>query len=245
MQSTGTVKIKGLRASSVHLLVGIIMSGPEEEKRAYDQVPSSTPDDFAAPETGARGPSAEDALKLSEVIIQARPDGSQILPPSLQDPPSTWLSRLCSCFSGRPMQPQRRRTRVSILKPQNMGNRGKATLVLDLDETLVHSSFEPLRQADFELQLNLEDRTYRVYVLVRPKAQQFLIQASQVFEVVIFTASLRRYADLVIAKIDPKGVVSQSLYREHCTLLSGGYVKDLARLGRKLKRTVIVDVGGT
>lgn len=221
------------------------MSGVEEQKQTYDQVPSRAPEYVSASETGVRGSSAEDALKLSEVIIQARPDGSQILPPSLQPAPSTWLSRLCSCFSVRPLHPQRRRTTVSMLKPQNMGNKGRATLVLDLDETLVHSSFTPLAQADFELPLELDGKTYHIYILVRPQAQQFLIQVSQVFEVVLFTASQRRYAELVMAKLDPKGVVSQSLYREHCTLLSGGYVKDLSRLGRKLKRTVIVDVSGT
>lgn len=221
------------------------MSGSEELKQDYDPVPSSAPECVSAPETVVRGPSAEDALKLSEVIIQARPDGSQILPPSLQTTPSTWLSRLCSCFPVRPLRPQRRRAAVSMLKPQNMGNSGKATLVLDLDETLVHSSFTPLPQADFELPLELDGTTYHIYILVRPKAQQFLIQVSQVFEVVLFTASQRRYAELVMAKLDPKGVVSQSLYREHCTVLSGGYVKDLSLLGRKLKRTVIVDVSGT
>lgn len=212
-------------------------------KQTYGHIHSNVSEDASSPETEGRGSSAEDALKLSEVIIQARPDGSQILPPSLQTPPSNWLSRLCSCFPVRPLRARRRRNLVPLLKPQNMGNLGKATLVLDLDETLVHSSFEPLAQADFQIELDIEGRKYHVFVLVRPRAQQFLLQLSQVFEVVIFTASMQRYADPVIDKIDPKGVVSQRLYREHCTLLPGGYAKDLTRLGRKLKRTVIVDVG--
>ncbi len=218
-----------------------IMSESPEQKQMYDHVPSSARED-SSPETEGRGPSAEDALRLSEVIIQARPDGSQILPPSLQPVPTNWLARLCSCFPVQPLRTPRRRNREPLLKPQNMGNRGKATLVLDLDETLIHSSFEPLSRADFVVPLDLDGRIYHVYVLVRPKAQLFLLQLSQVFEVIIFTASMQRYADPVIDKIDPKGVVSQRLYREHCTLLSGGYAKDLSRLGRKLKRTVIVDV---
>lgn len=217
----------------------------ESLEKKYDHVPSQGSEDASSPETEGRVASAEDALKLSEVIIQARPDGSQILPPSLQAQPSNWLSRLCSCFPVRPIRSRRRRNLVPLLKPQNMGNSGKATLVLDLDETLVHSSFEPIAQADFQIELDIESRQYHVYVLVRPRAQQFLLQLSQVFEVVIFTASMQRYADPVIDKIDPKGVVSQRLYREHCTLISGGYAKDLSRLGRKLKRTVIVDVGCT
>ena len=218
------------------------MSGREENKLSYDQVPSSAPEESPASASADRNPSADEELKLSEVIIQARPDGTQIVPPSLQAPTLNWLSRLCSCFTPRPLRARRRRRLTSMLRPQNMGNRGKPTLVLDLDETLVHSSFQKLEQWDFDVVLDLEGRSYTVYVLVRPKAHQFLLQVSQIYEVVIFTASKKEYANLVIDKLDTKGVVSQRLYREHCTLISGGYAKDLARLGRKLKRTVIVDV---
>ena len=38
----------------------------------------------------------------------------------------------------------------------------KKTLVLDLDETLVHSSFKPIPNADFVLSIDLEGVIHRV-----------------------------------------------------------------------------------
>jgi len=37
----------------------------------------------------------------------------------------------------------------ALLPPQRERDRGKKTLILDLDETLIHSSFEPLANADW------------------------------------------------------------------------------------------------
>ena len=40
---------------------------------------------------------------------------------------------------------------VTIITPQRDKNKGLKTLVLDLDETLIHSSFQPIHDADFIL----------------------------------------------------------------------------------------------
>ena len=42
-----------------------------------------------------------------------------------------------------------------LLGPQRERDIGKKTLVLDLDETLIHSSFEPLANADIIFDLHL------------------------------------------------------------------------------------------
>ncbi|CAI2364760.1 unnamed protein product [Moneuplotes crassus] len=62
------------------------------------------------------------------------------------------------------------------------------------------------------------------------------------FEIVIFTASLSQYAKPLIKKLDRKGIGFHQLYREHCTFHKSTYfVKDLSKLGRKLKDIIIVD----
>ena len=54
-------------------------------------------------------------------------------------------------------------------------------------------------------------------------------------------ARMQKYADGVLDRLDAEGAVSARLYRESCTLHNGVYVKDLARLGRSLDRTILVD----
>ena len=61
------------------------------------------------------------------------------------------------------------------------------------------------------------------------------------FEVVVFTASLAKYADPLIDLLDVGRVVRWRLFRESCYPYEGNYVKDLTCLGRDLKRTIIVD----
>lgn len=59
----------------------------------------------------------------------------------------------------------------------------------------------------------------------------------------MFTASMKKYAEPIFKRLDPKGVlIDHCLYREHCTRYQGeSYVKDLNRLGRNLKDVIIVD----
>lgn len=114
-------------------------------------------------------------------------------------------------------------------------------LVLDLDETLVHSSFTPIAGADFEIPLEMQGELHTVYVKKRPGVDNFLKKASEWYEIVMFTASLALYANPVMDLLDPHNLVHLRLYREHCVLIGGCYVKDISRLGRDLRRTFIID----
>ena len=64
---------------------------------------------------------------------------------------------------------------------------------------------------------------------------------SQVFELVIYTASLSKYANPMLDWLDPKGLCSYRLFREHCTFFKGIFVKDLSRTARPLKDQIIID----
>lgn len=80
-----------------------------------------------------------------------------------------------------------------------------------------------------------------ICVARRPGVEDFLRRASELYEVVLFTASTSRYADAIVDRIDPERLIAHRLYREQCTLVGKGFVKDLALLGRELKDVVIVD----
>ena len=119
---------------------------------------------------------------------------------------------------------------------------GKKTLVLDLDETLVHSQFGPFDiQSDVVINIEIENEIHDIHVLVRPGVKEFLEKISKKYEIVIFTASISKYAGPLLDILDKNKLCSYRLFREHCTLINTSFVKDLKKLGRDLKDVVIVD----
>ena len=100
------------------------------------------------------------------------------------------------------------------------------TLVLDLDETLVHFFYTP------------SGGTF----LIRPFCSQFLEEMAKIFEIVIFTAALKDYADSILDILDPnKILINYRLYRHHTSLSGITFCKDLSKIGRDLSRTLIID----
>lgn len=109
----------------------------------------------------------------------------------------------------------------------------------------------------------------QVYVLKRPHVDEFLQKMGELFECVLFTASLAKvwsaiaaqwchmsqslltwwflwvffiqYADPVADLLDQWGVFRTRLFRESCVFHRGNYVKDLSRLGRELSKVIIID----
>lgn len=98
------------------------------------------------------------------------------------------------------------------------------TLVLDLDETLVH--FEA-SEKKFKL---------------RPNCLPFLRNMSKLYEIIIFTAASQDYADWILNILDSdRTCISHRLYRQHTQYYDGVYHKDLSILGRDLSKTIIID----
>ena len=114
--------------------------------------------------------------------------------------------------------------KVPYLPPINK-NKYKYTLVVDLDETLVHYVEE-------------EDKAY---VQVRPFADYFLNELGKYFEIVIFTAAAEDYADIVLKELDKNNSVSYKLYRKHTNQSNGIFLKDLNKLGRDINKVCIID----
>ena len=104
-------------------------------------------------------------------------------------------------------------------------NKYKYTLVLDLDETLVHY---------------IEEEN-SAYVQVRPYTDYFLKELSKFFEIVLFTAADEDYTDIVLKELNKSNYITHILCRKYTELNNGTYLKDLSKLGRDLSKVVIVD----
>ncbi|KDO78049.1 hypothetical protein CISIN_1g011481mg [Citrus sinensis] len=126
--------------------------------------------------------------------------------------------------------------------PKETQGRKSVTLVLDLDETLVHSTLEYCDDADFTFTVFFNMKEHTVYVKQRPHLKTFLERVAEMFEVVIFTASQSIYAAQLLDILDPDGkLISRRVYRESCIFSDGTYTKDLTVLGVDLAKVAIID----
>eukprot|EP00943_MAST-04B_sp_MAST-4B-sp1_P008737 g8737.t1 len=160
------------------------------------------------------------------------------------------FSAMCCCFNatnvndksgGQGSPYQGKGGAYNLLGEVSQANAGKQCIVLDLDETLVHSSFKPVPNPDCIIPVEIESIVHHVYVRKRPGVDQFLKRCGELFEIVVYTASLSKYADPLLDKLDIHKVIDHRLFRQHCVFHNGHYVKDLSILGRDLGRTFILD----
>ena len=176
----------------------------------------------------------------SQNIFQRIPDIITQVKPSYLNNYSQPLNLHKSSFT--PSNKSRDIFQSDLLLPQKSPEFiDKKTLILDLDETLVHSSPSPFDKNDMVLEVEFDGILYNIYVLIRPGAENFIKKMSKFFEVVIFTASISKYASPLLDKLDKENKIKYRLYREHCTFLNGIYIKELKRLNRDLKDLIIVD----
>ncbi|KAL5197290.1 hypothetical protein ABZP36_000802 [Zizania latifolia] len=129
-----------------------------------------------------------------------------------------------------------------VLLPKQTRSCPTTTLVLDLDETLVHSTLEPCEDADFACSVHFNFKEHPIYVRCRPYLKEFLEKVASLFETIIFTASQSIYAEKLLNVLDPERKLSRHrVFRESCVYVEGNYLKDLTVLGRDLNQVMIVD----
>ena len=123
----------------------------------------------------------------------------------------------------------------------------KKTLIFDLDETLAHCVKHPDPNNPPDLYLNITTMSGNVIKAgfnIRPYTKECLEFCNQYFEIVVFTASHKFYADVILDYIDPTGsLIQHRLYREHCIKTQDNvYIKDLRVFkNRDLRDLLIVD----
>ena len=108
-------------------------------------------------------------------------------------------------------------------------NRKPYSLILDLDETLVHFKMNSEEENEGLLQ-------------IRPGVVPFLEKVGKYYELIVFTAATQDYGDLLIDAIEENNLYFEHrFYRQHTVIIGNDFVKDLNRIGRPLDKIIIVD----
>lgn len=132
-------------------------------------------------------------------------------------------------------------TQAILQAAQIKAQQKRKTLILDLDETLVHSGFQKPDWYDYEVPVQFNGIVYTIYVQKRPGLDQFLRTVCTLYDTYIFTASMPEYAIPVVQKVFPEFPIQRILSRYHCRFIDGMLVKDLTIFNRDLATMVIVD----
>lgn len=119
------------------------------------------------------------------------------------------------------------------------------TLVLDLDETLVHCDEDLSRPHDLKIPIKFTGgEVVQCGVTIRPFAKKFLELMNKHYEIVIFTASHACYANIILNLLDPKNqYITYRMFRDSCIETEEGiFIKDLRVFAnRSLDELVLVD----
>jgi len=175
----------------------------------------------------------------------------------------------------RPLVPRRQPSYSNLAQLASHSHRRHAhapqfqqkTLILDLDETLIHSIAKGGRMSSghmVEVKLNAPvyspvaqavpgqptpaprvvgpHHPILYYVHKRPHCDEFLRKVCKWYKVVAFTASVQEYADPVIDWLEQeKKYFAGRYYRQHCTFRNGSYIKDLSTIEPDLSKVIILD----
>ncbi|XP_053708331.1 CTD small phosphatase-like protein 3 isoform X1 [Synchiropus splendidus] len=118
----------------------------------------------------------------------------------------------------------------------------EATLVVDLEETLMFSSLNVIEDAEYTFNTKFQDHQYKVYVVLRPHVKEFLLSVSRAYELFVYTCAKKEYAEKILDILDPqRKLFRHRLYQEDCVCLLGHYIKDLSVISRDLAKTVVLD----
>ena len=108
-------------------------------------------------------------------------------------------------------------------------NNKEYSLVIDLEETLIHFKFDNVG----------EDRGI---LRLRPGIKKFLDEVGKYYELIVFTTATQDYADELIDAIEENKIYFEHrFYKEHATIIDYDFVKDLSKIGRPLDKIIIID----
>jgi len=131
------------------------------------------------------------------------------------------------------------------LKKVESFDRNKKLLFLDLDETLIHADInaEYGLEDSHLIKLEIDGEINEFMIFIRPFTNEFLQYTSENFNLILFTAGIKGYADAIIDYLDPMGKFFKlKLYRDSCIQFQNFFLKDLNVIpGFDVKDMILLD----
>ena len=118
------------------------------------------------------------------------------------------------------------------------------TMVLDLDETLIHHTLKPPTIGTYKALLFRPigaDSQKTIYVQKRPFLGEFIELLQKDFNIIIYTSSVKEYADVILDWLDTNKVLNKRYYRDSCVSCNGQFYKDLKAVDADINKTFILD----
>jgi len=132
---------------------------------------------------------------------------------------------------------------VPYLPP--IDNKYKYTLVLDMDETLIHFVYrnKNIKNMITYNMIEQNDLSQLGMFLLRPYTKYFFDKLKNLYEIIIFTNGIKEYCDKILSLIDPNlEYIKFRLFRKHSISKDNDIkIKDLSLLGRDLSKIIIID----
>uniref|UniRef100_A0A4W6D8Q3 Mitochondrial import inner membrane translocase subunit TIM50 n=1 Tax=Lates calcarifer TaxID=8187 RepID=A0A4W6D8Q3_LATCA len=101
-----------------------------------------------------------------------------------------------------PSQSQHSQPRLRDIPPKTRST-PEATLVVDLEETLMFSSLNVIEDAEFTFHAAFQDHQYKVYMILRPHVREFLQSMAKIYELFVYTCAKKEYAEKILDILDP------------------------------------------
>ena len=140
---------------------------------------------------------------------------------------------------------------------KNEIDKNKKLLLLDLDETLIHSEYkfgyfnktlnsEKMKENcnHKEIKFKEGEMEFQMIIFIRPFLNDFLENMNSCFDLGIFTAALQNYAEAALKIIDPSEKFFKfKFFRDSCININDKiYIKDLSIIDNyDLKNIILVD----
>ncbi|KXX81924.1 Nuclear envelope morphology protein 1 [Madurella mycetomatis] len=224
----------------------------------HEQVAASEKHQQSIDGKASKGQRGSRESKVDQCTRERGPDPAKDISAQLKSPTSPVGALTKYPKTPAPPRPLIPRRQPSYINTADLaGVKHQKTLILDLDETLIHSMSKGGRMSSghmVEVRLNTTyvgvggqasigpQHPILYYVHKRPHCDEFLRRVSKWYNLVVFTASVQEYADPVIDWLEAdRKYFSARYYRQHCTFRHGAFIKDLSSVEPDLSKVMILD----